>query len=126
MARCALVSCSRWRPDTLVRRGGVGVTLDAQWYCSKPCLEVTVQERLALMTRAGRPSTRRMPPAKIGVLLRAADNTLTAAVVDRALQAQKISGRRLGEELREMGAVTSQDVLRALAQQANTQHVLRR
>jgi hypothetical protein len=44
-------------------------------------------------------------------------------MVDGALAAQRTSGRRLGDELRRMGAVAADDVLRALALQANTRYL---
>src|SRR5207249_4115824 len=44
-------------------------------------------------------------------------------LIRRGLDAQRFSGRRLGDELQQMGVVTAQDVLRALSVQANTRYL---
>jgi hypothetical protein len=48
---------------------------------------------------------------------------LTSELLSRALAAQRLSGRRLGQELQLLEMVSSDDVLRALAIQANTRYV---
>ena len=123
MARCAGQNCGRWRPDALVRRAGIGIQIDETWYCSTPCLEHAVHERLARVARVEPTPARALPPCRLGVLLRVGDRALTGELVGRALDAQRASGRRLGDELRRMGAVTAQDVLHALARQANTRYL---
>jgi hypothetical protein len=123
MARCSRQECGRWRPDALVRRGGIGIRVDDAWYCSGTCLERAMRTRLANLTRPERTTPRPLPPSKLGTLLLAADCGLTADLLTRGLEAQRLSGRRLGQELLRMQAVASDDVLKALARQANTRYL---
>ncbi len=123
MARCSVTECGRWRPDALVRRGGTGIRVDDGWYCSAGCLERAMRVRLVDLTRPERLTPNAFPPSKLGVLLLAADCGLTPELLNRALDAQRLSGRRLGSELLRMHVVTTDDVLRALAVQANTRYL---
>lgn len=124
MARCAREGCGRWRPDALVRQRAMGVRLDDDWYCSTACLERAVRARLAQVASEDHaPAARMLPPLRIGVLLLANDATLTPDLIGQALEAQRRSGRRLGDELQRMGVVTAQQVLHALAAQANTRYL---
>ena len=119
MARCARQGCRRWRPDVLVRFSA-GLQTEEGWYCSRSCLQTSVEERLEQLVRAGSaplvPTTR----VRLGALLVAGDAKLPPSTLAAALDAQRASGRRLGAELLEMGAVTVSALLHALAKQANT------
>jgi hypothetical protein len=82
-----------------------------------------MRARLAHLTRPERTTPRPLPPSKLGTLLLAADCGLTPELLNRGLEAQRLSGRRLGQELQRMQAVSTDDVLRALAVQANTRYL---
>lgn len=114
MARCAVESCGRWRPDLFIRRG-VGARVDGRWFCSRACIEHMARERLS----AGKPLASGLPsvpPVRLGTLL-AARGVCDSASLSRALEAQRESGLRLGEQLQAMGAADKQTVLTALATQ---------
>lgn len=114
VARCGVDTCRRWRPDLLVSRG-LGARVDGQWYCSRACIEQMARERLT----AGMPlaaGLRTVPQVRLGTLL-AARGVCDAASLNKALEAQRESGMRLGEQLRAMGAADRQAVLSALATQ---------
>lgn len=116
MARCALDSCGRWRPDALVRRGRVGVSFDGEWYCSRACLESRTRRVLSAVDGPDRVGGG-VPPLHLGTLL------LHRQIVSRellhvALREQRQTGLRLGAQLKEMGLVTDDDLVRALATQA--------
>ncbi|MCC7034594.1 MAG: hypothetical protein IT179_17370 [Acidobacteria bacterium] len=114
MARCAAEGCGRWRPDLLVSRG-VGARVDGRWFCSRACLEQMARERLTAGTPLA-PGLRGVPPMRLGTLL-AAKGVCDSASLSRALEAQRESGLRLGEQLQAMGAADRQTVLTALATQ---------
>lgn len=115
MARCAAESCGRWRPEMLVRRG-VGTYVDGVWFCSRDCVEQMARRRLieARPVAAGIPS---VPPMRLGALLRH-HGVCGADVIERALQAQRGSQLKLGEQLFAMGVAEPKGVLKALAAQA--------
>jgi hypothetical protein len=95
---------------------GLGLYLDDAWYCSSECLEQAARRRLARPRPVPVPGP--APAAvRLGTLLQQ-QNGLKPDVLKRALSRAARSGRRLGEELQRTGAVTSADVLRALAAQA--------
>jgi hypothetical protein len=115
MARCAADQCGRWRPEVLVRRG-VGTFVDGMWFCSRGCIEQMARRRLigARPVAAGIPS---VPPMRLGALLRH-HGVCGADAIEQALQAQRDSRLKLGEQLFAMGAAEPRSVLRALAAQA--------
>lgn len=114
MARCKLDSCQRWRPDALT--GHVGVSFDDEWYCSPACLERVVRHRLVDAGQP-RPQAYVAPPIKIGALL-IGQGAITKPEVEKALSLQQASGLRLGAQLRRLGGVTAQQILKGLAAQA--------
>lgn len=114
MARCAHESCGRWRPDALT--GHVGLSFEDRWYCSTDCLAQVVRGRLADVGRV-RPHAYVTPAIKIGLLLMG-QGAISRPDVDQALALQRSSGLRLGAQLKELGRVSSMDILRALASQA--------
>jgi len=115
MARCATETCGRWCPELLVRRG-VGSYVDNLWFCSRDCVEQMVRRRLieAQPVAAGIPN---VPPMRLGALLRH-HGVCGAEAIERALQAQRGSQLKLGEQLFAMGEAEKEGVLRALAAQA--------
>mgnify|MGYP003869374977 CR=1 FL=1 len=99
----------------LVRRG-VGNSVDNHWFCSRHCVEQMVRRRLidARPVAAGIPT---VPPMRLGALLRH-HGVCGAEVIEQALEAQRGSRLKLGEQLFAMGAAEKEGVLRALATQA--------
>ncbi len=120
MARCSAEGCQRWYPDLLVR-SGAGTTIDERWFCSEGCVERTTRRRLlaARPMSSGLPT---VPPARLGVLLRYR-GAVSAADLDRALEAQRVSGAKLGEQLLAMGLIESSMLVRALAEQAGVSYL---
>jgi len=119
MAHCARAACGRWRPGALTR--WVGLTFENAWYCSTGCLEAVVRARLVEAGRE-RPPGPIAPPHKIGVLL-IHQGTIGPTDVEAALTLQERTGLRLGAQLRELGRVSSDDILRALAAQARVSYL---
>jgi hypothetical protein len=115
MARCAAESCGRWRPEVLVRRG-VGTYVDGVWFCGRKCVEQMARRRLieARPVAAGIPS---VPPMRLGALLRH-HGVCGAEAIEQALEAQRGSQLKLGEQLFAMGVAEPKGVLKALAAQA--------
>lgn len=116
MARCALDGCGRWRPDTLVRRGRLGVSFGDHWFCSRACLEARTRQQLSAVDLQA-PTHSSVPPLHLGTLL-LHRQALSRELLHAALREQRETGLRLGEQLKEMGLVTSDDLVRALAAQA--------
>jgi hypothetical protein len=102
----------------LARRSGVGVRLEPDWYCSIECLERAAVERMD--AARPRPAARKptaIPPLKVGMLL-VAHGVMTPAQLQDALEAQRASGLRLGDQVQRLGMAASMDVVRALAVQS--------
>lgn len=121
MPLCASERCGR--PRRWWRGAGTGVTLDGQWVCSRACVEAIVRARI------GEPATGKASPAagrslrRLGGLL-VHHRACRADALAAALAAQVDSGLRLGEQLRLMGAVDDQVLLRALAEQAHVGYLV--
>ena len=122
MARCARTECGRWRPDTLVRRGRFGVHLGTDWFCSSECLTAHTE---VLLASAGAPSPRwaAPPSSRLGRLL-VSQGVLKPDMLELALRDQRNTGKRLGVQLRAMGLVSREELLRALAAQAGTGYLV--
>lgn len=118
MARCARTDCRRWRPDNLVRRGRFGVHLGEAWFCSSECL-TSHTERVLSSADAPVPRGTPLPATALGTIL-VAQGALTRDVLDVALREQRRTGKRLGAQLRDMGVITREELLRSLAAQAAT------
>lgn len=116
MPRCARAECGRWRPDLLVKNARLGLRFDGQWFCSGACIETSARRRLSVPRPMSlRPAS--LPPLRLGTLLIHL-GAATPAILKQAADAQRLSGLRLGAQLRAMGAVSATDVLRALSAQA--------
>ena len=119
MARCSRTECDRWRPDVLAFHGKVGVLLDAVWYCSTACLELSARRRLVAARRGRLGAVAPIPPLKVGVIL-VHQRSVSRSDVRRALETQTRTGLQLGQQLIRMELATSEAVLRALAAQSDT------
>jgi hypothetical protein len=121
MPRCADYTCGRWRPERLAPRWAAGIRFNGHWYCSRPCVEHAARMGLdEPAIPAATPGA--LPPLKLGVLLRHL-GAISEANLERGLEAQKISGRRIGAELQHLGLVTFEPVLKALAAQSNISYL---
>ena len=122
MPRCAEATCGRWRPERLTPRWAVGLRMNGQWYCSRPCLEIAARTGLdAPEVEAGAAGTS-VRTRHLGVLLRQL-NAVTDAALAAALESQRTSDRRLGAELVHLGHVRHDQLLRALAAQAGVSYL---
>jgi hypothetical protein len=98
-----------------------GLRYNGHWFCSRACVEHAARagfERPAMVPPL--PST--LPPLRLGVLLRHA-GAVDEAGLKAGLDAQRASGRRLGDELRRLRIVDPGLVLRALATQGGVRYL---
>jgi len=114
MARCSRESCRRWRPDILVSLARLGLTVDGDWFCSNACVEADAVRRLRDARGRGVPT--HTPALRLGAVL-LQQGVLTPGQLTEALDAQRTSGLRLGEQLQTLGHLTREVVLRALSAQ---------
>jgi hypothetical protein len=119
MPRCADPGCARWRPAILPRWLG-GLRLNDRWYCSSRCAESAVARGLSSATT--QESATSLPPSRLGALL-VHQRAITTAQLDEALQAQRQSGLRLGAQLRQMGVLSADALVRVLAAQAGISYL---
>jgi hypothetical protein len=117
MPRCAHDTCGRWRPSLLIRLLGLGLRLDDAWYCSSDCLQAGARQRFERAKTVVPSTLSDAPRLRLGYLLAAA-RRLSPDVLTRAARAQAQTGLRIGTQLVRQGAVSSADVLRALAVQS--------
>ena len=118
MARCARRECGTWRPDVLAKQGGVGVVLEHAWYCSRRCVERAAAERIEMArSELPPPAPRPIPPLKLGMLL-VHQGVVTPVKLAAALDAQRKTGHRLGQQLQDLAFVSQPELLRALAAQS--------
>lgn len=120
MAHCASEPCTRWRPDVLT--GVSGVTINSRWFCCQGCVERMVQKLLAGAAPDEQPVVTSGLHLRLGVLLRH-HGALSADQLHDALEAQQMSGLRLGAQACAMFGIDSAQVLRALAAQAGTRYL---
>lgn len=119
MPSCASDRCARtsrwWR-----MRSQHGATLDGAWYCSQDCVEDVVRERLHVTPEVTGPRAR--PGVRLGTLL-THHRVCPPEQIAAALEAQAESRLKLGEQLRSMGVVDGQALLRVLAGQAGVSYL---
>ena len=120
MARCAGEDCGRWRPDVLVRHGA-GANIDGRWFCSRECIE-RMARQLLVDVRPAMAAIPTVPPTRLGAILRH-HGVCEAAVIEQALELQRQTGLRLGEQLLAMGVIERRQLLRALAAQAGVSYL---
>jgi len=114
MAHCSRESCRRWRPSLLVWLAKVGLTVDGEWFCSNACVEADAVRRLR--DARSRDLTPRAPALRLGAVL-LHQGVVTLRQLSEALEAQRTSGLRLGEQLQTLGHASREVVLRALSAQ---------
>jgi hypothetical protein len=119
MPRCAEASCGRWRPERLAPRWASGIRLNGHWYCSRACVQSAARAGLDVQALPMPASSQR--PLRLGELLRHL-HAVTETDHNEALQMQRASGLRLGAELQRSGRVRTDQLLRALAAQANVSY----
>jgi hypothetical protein len=122
VARCARNGCDRRRPDLLAVYGRWGLFLDQEWYCSTRCVEATIRERVQDLPLVEPAWVQAWRPVKLGLLLMKQVG-LTKAVIDAALAEQEKMRAPFGQTLRQLGLVTTDDVLKALATQAGVRYL---
>jgi type IV pilus assembly protein PilB len=93
----------------------MGVWFDGVWFCSVPCLRQYAAHALETADAPEAPPPPAIPP--LGTVL-VQQKAVSREIVHAALREQRESGQRLGAQLRAMGALTGEDLLRALAAQA--------
>lgn len=117
MPRCAEPSCGRWRPSPRLALSFLSRRrLNGEWYCSERCVESAALASLDSPQALARSATS-LPPTRIGVLLRTL-GAVREEQVQEALALQKRTGLALGAQLRALGYVDRDVLLRALASQA--------
>jgi hypothetical protein len=122
MPRCADPACGRWRPERLAPRWAAGIRFNGDWYCSRECVEHAALERIDEPAVASS-SAIALPPLKLGVLLRHM-GVISEAELNEALRSQRVSGRRIGEELQRLRIVAEPEpILRALAAQSGVRYL---
>jgi hypothetical protein len=94
---------------------------NGEWYCSRACVESAAREGLDMPVVA-QPSNRALRHLRIGVLLRYT-GLISETQLNDALQSQRTSGRRLGQELQHLGIVRGDVLTRALAGQGNVRYL---
>ena len=122
MAQCARSQCGRRLPDWLTTHGRLGMFIDRQWFCSTGCVEQAVKHRISGLPPVEPAYVQGWRAMKLGSLLMQQAG-LTREVVEAAAAAQERLGVPIGRTLRELGLVTTEDVLRALATQAGVRYL---
>lgn len=120
MPRCADPGCARWRPAILPRWLG-GLRLNDHWYCSRTCVESAVARGLSSPVPSQESATG-LPPLKVGALL-LHQRAITQAQLDEAVLEQRRTGLRIGAQLRQMGYLSADALVRALAAQAGISYL---
>jgi hypothetical protein len=120
MATCSRNACGCWRPDLLIRLAKLGLWLDDAWFCSDGCVRAEALRRL----RQVRPINIGWPGSgrRLGDLL-VYQRAITPRQLKSALESQRKSGLRLGAELRRLGHVDGETVLRALSAQTGVSYL---
>lgn len=121
MPTCAEHTCGRWRPGRLTPVWMQGFRLNGRWYCSRPCLEGAIRDELDAPGPLAASATA-LPPLRVGVLLQSL-GVVAKHHVELALAEQGRTGLRLGAQLRALGLVDGDAVLRCLAAQASVSYI---
>lgn len=98
-----------------------GARLDGAWLCGQPCVEDVVRTRLLGAVPVVEIRSRK-PGVRLGALLKH-QRACPPEQIAEALEAQASSRLRLGEQLRSMGVLEPQALLRALAEQAGVSYL---
>ena len=121
MPRCADPGCARWRPERLAPRWATGMRFNGDWYCSRTCVMSAAREGLDVPV-APQPANSALRHLRVGVLLRHV-GAISETQLNDALRSQRASGRRLGQELQQLGSVSGDVVTRALAAQGGVSYL---
>jgi hypothetical protein len=109
-------------PDWLTTHGRMGMFIDRQWYCSTRCVEDAVRQRISGLPPVEPAYVQGWRAMKLGSLLMQQAG-LSRDVIEAAAAEQERRGVPIGRTLCELGLVTSEDVLRALATQAGVRYL---
>jgi hypothetical protein len=115
---CEFPNCSKhpspWRVLAGERQG---IRLQGRWYCGPECFEKAARELYSQMLPAARRRQSKRHRVPLGLMLFSL-GAISQPALQGALQAQKDSGSgRIGEWLRQAGAVSEAQVTTALAMQ---------
>ena len=98
----------------IIRLAKLGLTVDGEWFCCNGCVEADAVRRLRDARRRDVESP--APALRLGAVL-LHQGVVTLRQLSEALEAQRTTGLRLGEQLQTLGHVTREVVLRALSAQ---------
>ena len=101
-----------------------GVTVDGDWYCSSACVETVARERLLALEPTGVRTADDGLRMRLGGWLRHM-GAITDDQLARAIEAQATSGLKLGAQLIAMEFVSAERVLKALSLQAGVPYLSR-
>jgi hypothetical protein len=122
VVQCAHRPCGRQVPNVLVTWARVGMYIDHLWYCSTRCVEQTVRERIKDLPPVEPAYNQGWRAMKLGSLLMQQVG-LSREIVESAVAEQGRLGAPIGRTLRDLGLVTNEDVLKALATQAGVRYL---
>jgi hypothetical protein len=122
MDLCARDGCRRARTPLFGRRV-TGVSIDDVWFCSSTCVEPMARARLLAAPAADGAADDGLR-MRLGAWL-VHNGTISTAQLGQALEAQAVSGLRLGAQVQVLGFASADAVLRALAQQAGVRYLAR-
>jgi hypothetical protein len=122
VAQCALRTCGRQVPDFLVTWTRIGTFIDRHWYCSIRCVEEAVRQRITSLPPVEPAYCQGWRAMKLGSLLMQQVG-LTRDVIEAAAVEQQRVGTPIGRTLRDLGLVSTEDVLKALATQAGVRYL---
>lgn len=122
MAQCARNECLRRLPDWLTTHGRMGIFVDDQWFCSSRCVEAAVMARIKDLPRVEPAYVQGWRAMKLGSLLMQQVG-LPRETIEAAAAEHVRLGAPIGRTLQDLGLVTAEDVLRALATQAGVRYL---
>ena len=116
LERCHHPGC-RYRTARTRFTPSRGIVLNGEWYCSASCFQAGVQAKSTLLLSEAMPDSPPKPHrVPLGLLL-LSRGAIDLPTLRRALEQQAVTGDRIGDTLRELGAVTESQVTSALAAQ---------
>jgi hypothetical protein len=98
------------------------VAVNDEWYCSEVCAEHALAQQLAETREPAAARRQPLPPLKLGMLL-VHQGAITPADLRAALEAQKVSGLKLGQQVVTSGMTDEAAVVKALASQSGVPFV---
>ncbi len=122
MVQCARNGCRHRIPDVLAAYLPLGMRLDGLWYCSTRCVEDAVRRRIRDLPPVEPAYQQSWRSMRLGSLL-IQQAGLSRDIVEAALARHGEANVPIGRALRELGLVSAEDVLRALATQAGVRYL---